>query len=124
MIALSNRHSIKALVIGLVRYGLLQPVQAQQGKIISTGSGQGSFTKAHKMALEASDEHYRSTGTLLDTLLFPAYGEHSIYWIGEGSDQGAFVYPNEIPQEYQYVQSEEYQNYNWEANLHYAIDFQ
>ena len=74
--------------------------------------------------MEASDEHYRSTGTSIDKVLFPDYGEHSIYWIGGGEQQGNFVFPDEIPQEFQYVITSAYQNYNWQNNPHFSINFQ
>ncbi len=111
------------VLITILSASLMWPVRAQQGHIVPTGPPQAGFTKAYRLALEASDEHYRSTGTYLDTVLFPAYGEHSLYWIGSGAEKGAFVYPDEIPQEYQYLRSVGYQNYNWRGEVHYAIDF-
>ncbi len=123
MNTLYARHQFISLIISLLIISLLPSVQAQQGNIIPTGPGQGSFTKVYKMALEASDQHYRSSGTFLDTLLFPAFGEHSIYWIGGGTEKGGFVFPDEIPLEYPYIQSDAYQNYNWKENSHFAIDF-
>lgn len=97
---------------------------AQQGYIIPTSLQQGDFAKAYKLVLEASDEHYRSTGSSMDKVLFPDYGEHSIYWIGGGEQQGNFVYPDEIPQDFQYVKTSPYQNYNWQNNQHFSINFQ
>ncbi|KPL26691.1 MAG: hypothetical protein AMS23_00655, partial [Bacteroides sp. SM1_62] len=112
------------LIISILLTSFQQKTQAQQGYIIPTGTSQGKFTKAYKLVLEASDEHYRSTGTSMDKVLFPDYGEYSIYWIGSGEHQGGFVFPDEIPQEFQYVRSSTYQNYNWQNNPHFSIDFQ
>jgi hypothetical protein len=112
------------LIISILLITFQQKTQAQQGHIIPTGTPQGKFTKAYKLVLEASDEHYRSTGTSMDKVLFPDYGEYSIYWIGSGEHKGSFVFPDEIPQEFQYVKSSTYQNYNWQNNPHFSIDFQ
>jgi hypothetical protein len=112
------------LIISILLISSQNKAQAQQGHIIPTGTQQGKFTKAYKLVLQASDEHYRSTGTSMDKVLFPDYGEHSIYWIGGGEQQGNFVFPDEIPQEFQYVKSTVYQNYNWQNNPHFSINFQ
>jgi hypothetical protein len=112
------------LIISILLIGSHEKTLAQEGQIIPTGSQQGKFTKAYKLVLEASDAHYRSSGTSMDKLLFPDYGEYSIYWIGGGEQQGNFVFPDEIPQEFQYVKSTPYQNYNWQNNPHFSISFQ
>ncbi|MCK5464862.1 MAG: hypothetical protein KAI95_17675, partial [Bacteroidales bacterium] len=112
------------LIISILLASSQEKIQAQQGQIIPTSTQQGKFTQAYRLVLEASDEHYRSTGTSMDKVLFPDYGEHSIYWIGGGEQQGNFVFPDEIPQEFQYVKSTVYQNYNWQNNPHFSINFQ
>ncbi len=93
------------LIFSILLLNSQKKATAQQGHIIPTGIQQGKFTKAYKLVLEASDEHYRSTSTSMDKVLFPDYGEHSIYWIGGGEQQGDFVFPDEIPQDFQYVKT-------------------
>jgi hypothetical protein len=111
------------LITRFLLAGFLNDARAQQGHIIPTGTAQGSITKACRLVLEASDEHYRSTGTLMDKTLFPDYGEYSVYWIGSGEQKGDFVFPDEIPQEYQYVKSGTYQDYDWQNGPHFSINF-
>jgi hypothetical protein len=111
------------LTISILTMGSREMARAQQGQIIPTGTTQGKFTQVYRLVLEASDEHYRSTGTSMDKVLFPDYGEHSIYWIGGGAHQGDFIFPNQLPDDYQYVKSSDYQNYNWQQYRHYSIDF-
>ena len=60
----------------------------------------------------------------MDKVLFPDYGEHSIYWICGGEQKGNFLFPDEIPQDFQYIKSTVYQNYNWQNNPHFSINFQ
>jgi hypothetical protein len=112
------------LIFSILLLNSQKKATAQQGHIIPTGIQQGKFTKAYKLVLESSDEHYRSTSTSMDKVLFPDYGEHSIYWIGGGEQQGDFVFPDEIPQDFQYVKTSLYQNYNWQNNPHFSINFQ
>jgi len=120
----TTRLRLLSLIISFLLTGFLNHARAQQGQIIPTGTEQGSFTKAYKLVLEASENHYRSTGAFMDTVLFPGYGEHSIYWIGGGEQKGGFVYPDELPQEFQYLKSGNYQNYHWQNNPHFSINFQ
>ncbi len=112
------------LIFSILLTNFQEKAQAQQGHIIPTDTQQGKFTKAYKLVMEASDEHYRSTGSYMDKVLFPEYGEHSIYWIGGGERKGDFVFPDEIPQDFQFVKTAAYQNYNWQTEPHFSIDFQ
>ena len=64
------------LIISILLVSSQEKTQAQQGQIIPTSTQQGKFTQAYRLVLEASDEHYRSTGTSMDKVLFPDYGEH------------------------------------------------
>ena len=70
-------------------------VQAQQGFLISTGNDQKQLLKAYRLVLEKSSDDYRDGTATWDNELFPAYGEHSVYWITSGANKGKFVYPGD-----------------------------
>ncbi|MFN3306804.1 MAG: hypothetical protein ACK42Z_06425 [Candidatus Kapaibacteriota bacterium] len=56
-------------------------------------------------------------------MLFPNYGEFSIYWIAEGENAGAFVYPDRITKDFASVSKVELPNYIWNNRKHYSLQF-
>lgn len=98
-------------------------VYAQSGSLIPTGSDQQNFTASYKMALEASDDHYRSTSSEMDSMLFPKFGEFSVYRILEGDKKGSFVFPDVMPQKYETLASSTYQDYEWKNINHLSVQF-
>ncbi len=96
---------------------------AQQGALVPTDNSQKQLIQAYKLVLEASSNDFRSTGTSLDTDLFPEYSEYSVYWSFENATKGDFVYPDMIPDNYQFVTTETYLNYQWHNDLHYSLQF-
>src|SRR5665647_225890 len=116
----------RILMIKLLRYFLLLGTfiltqqTFPQGNIIPTGSSQSDFLKAYKMALDRSNEDYRLNGAV-DSLLFPKYGEFSVYWIKSGADKGSFVLPEQIPTAYSSVNGNSYSTYNWQNVEHTSI---
>ena len=72
-------------------------LQAQQGILISSGNDQKQLLKAYRLVLEKSSDDYQDGTAVWDNELFPAYGEHSVYWITSGAGKGKFVYPGALP---------------------------
>jgi hypothetical protein len=97
--------------------------KSQQGNLIPTSHTQKNFLKAYKLVMEAADYDFRSTGSSMDKVLFPDYGEFSVYWINSGDNKGTFVYPDEIPVEYSYVTTTSYSNYNWQSASQLSIQY-
>lgn len=92
-----------------------------QGVLIPTDSSQVNFLNAYKFFLEYTHNDYRSTNTTMDTVLFPRYGEYSLYWVASGADKGKMLYPDILPAVYSSVTSSGYNSYNWRNNPHYSI---
>jgi hypothetical protein len=122
---MSNRGLLRPLFLTICFLSAIPGPRAwsQEGLIIPAGTSQGSFIKAYRMVMEASDEHYRSGTAAMDRELFPDYGEYSVYWIGGGEQKGSFVYPGGVPREYSYLKSTAYTNYDWQGAPHFAISF-
>ncbi|MFA5781499.1 MAG: hypothetical protein WC868_04440 [Bacteroidales bacterium] len=93
-----------------------------QGFIIPTDNSQSDFLKAYKLVLGKSNEDYRFSGNI-DSLLFPKYGEYSVYWAKSGNDKGSFIVADTIPAAYSSVTSVAYSAYNWQGAEHYSIQF-
>ncbi len=93
-----------------------------QGFIIPTDNSQSDFLKTYKLVLGKSNEDYRFSGNI-DSLLFPKYGEYSVYWAKSGNDKGSFIVTDTIPAAYSSVTSVAYSAYNWQGAEHYSIQF-
>lgn len=91
--------------------------------IIPTDSSQSDFLNAYKLVLYESYIDYRFTSTTIDTILFPKWGEETIYWVKTGANKGSFVYPDKVPTTYSSVSYSEQEQYNWQEQNHYAIQY-
>lgn len=91
--------------------------------VVPTGQNQKDFLKAYRFALIYSYVDYRFTNATMDSLLFPKFGEFSIYWVKSGSNRGAFIYPDVIPRDYSSVTNFPYTNYDWANQEHYSLQF-
>ena len=120
---ISKRVPYLVTLLWLLFFLFPDSVIAQQGKLIPTNSSQKNFLKAYRLILEAADDDYRSTGSSMDKSLFPDYGEFSVYWITSGENAGSFIYPDELPVEYEYVTANDYINYNWQALTHISVQY-
>jgi len=93
------------------------------GVIIPSDSSQNDFLKTYKLILDRSHVDLRFTNSTMDTVLFPRYGEYSIYWKKSGSDQGSFFMPDVVPSNYSSVTKTPYSNCNWQLGDYYSIQF-
>jgi len=93
-----------------------------QGVIIPTGNTQSDFLKTYKLVLEKSNQDYRFSGNI-DSLLFPKYGESSVYWAKTGTNKGSFIIADTVPVAYSSVTSNAYSVYSWQGAEHAAIQF-
>ena len=98
-------------------------VQAQQGFLISTNNDQKQLLKAYRLVLEKSSDDYRDASAIWDNELFPAYGEHSVYWITSGANKGKLVYPGELPPDYTHLAGSAYSHYNVAAQSQVSVQF-
>jgi len=98
-------------------------VLAQSINLVPTNSSQTDFLNAYKLAFKSANNDYHSTNTDFDANLFPLWGEHSVYWVKSGTNQGAFVLPDQIPGEYSSVSKSSLNNYDWQVNEHYSLQF-
>jgi hypothetical protein len=98
-------------------------LQAQQGFLISTNNDQQQLLKAYRLVLEKSSDDYRDATASWDNELFPAYGEHSIYWITSGANKGKFVYPGTLPADYTHLAGSTYNHYNLAAQNQTSVQF-
>ena len=94
-----------------------------KGCLIPTDTSQADFLKAYKFVLYGSYVDYRFTGTTLDSILFPNYGEFSPYWVTSGPDKGKFVYPEDVSSNYASVTSTPYDTYNWQGGENLSVQF-
>jgi len=102
---------------------LEQALRCQQGQIIQTDQNQKDFLKAYKSVFDLSDQDYRKTGTTMDKVIFPAFGEYSVYWISSGINQGNFLIPDTLPSTFSSVICNPYTNYDWKSADHRSIQF-
>ncbi len=95
------------------------------GTILPTDKRQNDFFKAYKFVLyESAARNYRTYSSAdADTILFPKYGECSVYWIAEGSERGSFLIPEKLPSYYASLENKPYDNYDWREKSHYSIQF-
>ncbi len=110
------RFQVRIISLLLNFFVCIQLVCAQQGNIVVTDNTQEDFLNAYKMIMSLSDKDFRSTSLTMDTLLFPKYGEYSVYWITKGVDKGNFLVPDTISSNYPAVTSKLYFNYNWQSS--------
>ncbi|MGB9912983.1 MAG: hypothetical protein ACPLRO_06400, partial [Candidatus Kapaibacteriota bacterium] len=89
--------------------------------VIPTDSAQNDFLRAYKFALQYSHVDYRFTNATMDSLLFPKFGEYSIYWIAEGEGTGSFVYPDVLPKDFSNLTKFEYPQYEWRNSQHFSL---
>ncbi|MEI6764975.1 MAG: hypothetical protein WCM76_04990 [Bacteroidota bacterium] len=101
---------------------LLSSSVFSQGVIIPTNNSQADFLKAYKLVLQKSEADYRFSGNV-DSLLFPKFGEYSVYWATAGTNRGSFILPEQIPQDYNSVTATNYPNYTWSGADHYSLQF-
>lgn len=93
------------------------------GVIIPCDSSQNDFLKTYKLVLDRSHSDYRFTNGSMDTVLFPKYGEYSVYWKKSGTGQGDFVIPDVVPSSYSSVTNTPYQQLNWQIDDYYSVQF-
>ncbi len=93
------------------------------GVIIPTDSTQNDFLKTYKLVFNKSYVDYRFTNSTLDSILFPKYGEESIYWSISGANQGSFIIPDVVPSAYSSISSTPYTTYDWQGADHYSIQY-
>jgi hypothetical protein len=96
---------------------------AQQGKMVPTNASQSDFLNAYKMALDFSDADYRSTSSTMDKVLFPDFGEHSVYWSASGASRGSFIIPDTLGVKYANVSSTSYSGFSWTGTDNYSLQF-
>ena len=92
----------------------LTPLFGQNGSLIPTDQSQESFNNAYKTVLKSLFNNYRHTSTEMDSALYPKYGEYSVYWVQSPDNRGSFVYPDELPDEYSNVTTNNYTNFAWQ----------
>ena len=102
---------------------LLASASIQAGTIIPTDQSQQDFLKVYKLVLNSSNVDYRFTGNTLDSLLFPKWGEYSVYWVKNGQDKGSFVLPDAIPANYSGVSKKDYGIYDWRSAGHLSVQY-
>ena len=109
------------LVTAAMVWGTL--LARSQGVIVPTDSTQADVLKAYAFVLNQSNVDYRFTNATMDTLLFPKWGEQSVYWVKSGPRRGSFVYPDALPGGTSSITAKPYSVYDWKADEHYAISF-
>ncbi len=107
-----------SVVLGL--FTGLNQVQSQ-GVFIPLDSNQSDFLNSYKFIFESANNDYRSTNTTMDTVLFPRYGEHSLYWIASGSQKSKILYSDSLPTNYSKLSHSPYAGYQWQNEQHYSI---
>ncbi|MCX7880762.1 MAG: VCBS repeat-containing protein [Ignavibacteria bacterium] len=91
--------------------------------LIPVGSEQKDFLRAYRFALHYSHADLRFTNNTMDSIVFPKYGEFSIYWIKTGPNQGSFVYPDILPKDYSDLTTKEIDYYDWKFSEHFSLQF-
>lgn len=92
-----------------------------QGVLLPLDSNQSDFLNSYKFIFESANNDYRSTNTTMDTVLFPRYGEYSLYWIASGSQKSKVFYPDSLPTNYSALTHAPYASYKWKNEKHYSI---
>ncbi len=93
------------------------------GVIVPTDLSQNDFLRAYKFAITYSNVDYRFTNSTMDSVLFPKFGEFSIYWVREGTNRGSFIYPDALPKDFSTIISIPFSNYQWNSVTHYSLQF-
>ena len=123
-LTLSSRHTMRWLFIFYIWFPLFATqLSAQQGQIVTTSSSQKDFLNAYKMVFDLADKDYRGTSSTMDAVLFPKFGEFSVYWVMTGAEQGNFIIPDTLPSKFSHVTSNPYTGYNWQSVDHRSIQF-
>ncbi|MGA2296673.1 MAG: hypothetical protein ABSG15_03895, partial [FCB group bacterium] len=91
--------------------------------IIPTDTTQSDIFNAYKFALYSSYVDYRLTGASVDSVLFPKYGEFSVYLAKTGANKGCFIFPDAVPSSYSTVSNSQVNSYDWQSSEHYSIQF-
>ena len=116
-------NKIFALVLLVFLASVITRLCLAGGVIIPTDRSQDDFTNAYKLMLYKSNYDYRFTSSTIDTVLFPKFGEFSIYWAKSGTNKGSFIMPDKMPSSYSSVTSSPYDTYNWAGSDHYSIQY-
>jgi hypothetical protein len=119
MIKSANPRFIGAILFSI--FSLL--LQAQQGNFVSTSNNQKQLLKAYRLMMETTSDDYHSTAADWDNNLFPAYGEHSVYWIKSGDNKGSFVYPGDLPADYTSLKQTSYTNFDFTSQQLTSVQF-
>ncbi len=114
---------MKKLIAVLIMFCVIPPVTQAQVNLIQTGIEQTDFINAYKLALENSVNDFHTTDSAFDTNLFPAWGEHSVYWMLQGADRGKFVVYPKISTEYNNVSVEKKSGFTWQNQTAQALQF-
>ncbi len=108
----------------MVIFILLAAVTAESKvTVIPTGQSQEDFLKAYKYAMYTAYVDYRFTNSTMDSVLFPKFGEFSVYWAKTGSNRGSFIIPDIKSSGYASVTSNETDSYDWKSAEHYSLQF-
>jgi len=92
-----------------------------QGVLLPLDSNQSDFLNSYKFIFESAHNDYRSTNTTMDTVLFPRYGEYSLYWIASGSQKSKVIFPDTLPTKYAALSKSPYTSYKWQSEQHYSL---
>lgn len=80
------------------------------GVIVPMDSTQAEFTVAIKNIMNYSSSDYRYGDSHLDSLLFPKYGDETLYWILTGENRGSIL----VPERFNYGTRAEYTSFDWQ----------
>ncbi|MCX7909366.1 MAG: hypothetical protein N2560_07610, partial [Ignavibacteria bacterium] len=114
---------MKNVFLVLIFLTLLHLKGLSTTSVIPTDTSQSDFLRAYRFALQSAQVDFRFTNATMDSMLFPKYGEYSVYWVKQGQNAGAFVYPDIIPRDFSSVIKREYSSYNWSATEHFSLQF-
>jgi hypothetical protein len=119
---MNRPRTLATFIMLFIACALPQALRAQ-GVVIPTDGSQADFLSAYRFALNQSSGDYRFTNATMDTMLFPRWGEFSVYWAKSGPNKGSFIFPDKMPGNYASVTAAPYTGYNWQNDDHYAIAF-
>lgn len=114
---------MKVIVFILMLSSMLTIPLTANVSVIPTDETQDDFKKAYYWMTYRSYVDYRFTSSSIDTLMFPAWGEYTIYWAKTGTNKGSFVYPDNLPSSYSNVTRTNVDDYDWDAAEHWAIQY-
>lgn len=116
------RSFITGVLIAVVATALSSSAFAG-GKLLPTDETQTDFLKAYKAVMYHSYADYRFESSNADSLLFPLFGEESVYWAITGDERGSFVVPNAVHSSFSSAVQNDYETYDWSAERHYSIQY-